>query len=117
MRLEMRGIVKRFGTAAALKGVDFELEPGEIHAILGENGAGKSTLMHVLTGAVRPDAGEIRLDGAVVRIDSPAAALRRGIAMVHQHFALVPAFTVAENLALAVQTPSPTAKPTAWSPI
>ncbi len=96
----MRGIVKRFGGTAALKGVDFEVEPGEIHAILGENGAGKSTLMHVLSGSLRPDDGEILIDGSQARIDSPRSARRLGIAIVHQHFTLVPAFTVAENLAL-----------------
>jgi simple sugar transport system ATP-binding protein len=98
--LTMRGIVKRYGATTALNGVDFDACAGQIHALLGENGAGKSTLMHVLSGLTRPDAGEIRVDGRRVRVDSPRAARALGIAMVHQHFTLVPAFTVAENLAL-----------------
>jgi ABC-type uncharacterized transport system ATPase subunit len=100
MTVEMRGVVKRFGSMTALRDVDLELNPGEIHALLGENGAGKSTLMHVLSGSIRADRGEIRMDGKPVRMDSPRAARRHGVAMVHQHFTLVPAFTVAENLAL-----------------
>ena len=96
----MSGITVRFGAATALNGVDFEIVPGEIHAILGENGAGKSTLMNVLSGSLKADRGEIKIDGKEARIDSPRAARRFGIAMVHQHFTLVPAFTVAENLAL-----------------
>ena len=100
MQVDMRGIVKRFGAATALNGVDFAIVPGEIHAILGENGAGKSTLMHVLSGALKAGSGEIRLDGKPVQIASPRTARRLGIAMVHQHFTLVPAFTVVENLAL-----------------
>ena len=100
MRVEMRSIEKRFGATKALDRVDFTLEPGQIHAILGENGAGKSTLMHVLAGLTAPDSGEIRIDSRVVRLNSSRDARKAGIAMVHQHFALVPAFTVAENLAL-----------------
>jgi simple sugar transport system ATP-binding protein len=96
----MQGIVKRFGETIALSGVDFEVCTREIHALLGENGAGKSTLMHVLSGLTRPDSGTIRLGGNPVRLSSPQVARKHGIAMVHQHFALVPAFTVAENLAL-----------------
>src|SRR5690348_10918883 len=98
--LIMEGIVKRYGATVALNGVDFEARAGEIHALLGENGAGKSTLMHVLSGLTRPDAGRIRLEGRPVSLPSPRVARARGIAMVHQHFTLVPAFTVAENLAL-----------------
>jgi simple sugar transport system ATP-binding protein len=98
--LAMQGIVKRYGPTLALNGVDFAVRAGEIHALLGENGAGKSTLMHVLSGLTHPDSGTIRLAGRVVRVPSPRAARALGIAMVHQHFALVPAFTVAENLAL-----------------
>ncbi len=96
----MQGIVKRFYATTALDGVDFEVAQGEIHALLGENGAGKSTLMHVLAGITRPDSGEIRIDGQAVVIDSPRTARALSIAMVHQHFTLVPAFTVEENLAL-----------------
>jgi simple sugar transport system ATP-binding protein len=100
-RFEMRAIVKRYGRTVALNGVDFDAAPGEIHALLGENGAGKSTLMHVLAGLTWPDGGEIRLNGRPARIASPTDARRHGIAMVHQHFTLVPAFTVLENLTLS----------------
>jgi general nucleoside transport system ATP-binding protein len=98
--LTMQVIVKRFGATVALDGVDFAVKRGEIHALLGENGAGKSTLMHVLSGLTRPDAGVIRLEGREVRLTSPRQARAHSIAMVHQHFTLVPAFTVAENLTL-----------------
>ncbi|MCX6380189.1 MAG: ATP-binding cassette domain-containing protein, partial [Armatimonadetes bacterium] len=98
--LKMEGITKRFGENTALSRVDFDIRAGEIHALLGENGAGKSTLMHVLSGLLRSDSGSIMLNGSSVRIASPQVARKNGIAMVHQHFALVPAFTVAENLAL-----------------
>jgi ABC-type uncharacterized transport system ATPase subunit len=99
--LELRGIRKHFGPVQALRGADFTLRPGEVHALLGENGAGKTTLVHVAFGLVRPDEGEIRVDGAAVSIPSPRAARRLGIGMVHQHFTSVPALTVAENVALA----------------
>ena len=99
--LAMRGITKRFGESLALDGVDFDLQPGEIHALLGENGAGKSTLMNVLRGLLAPTLGQIALDGRPVRFSSPEDAARAGIGMVHQHFLLVPSFTVSENLALA----------------
>ncbi len=98
--LAMRGIVKKFGTATALDGVNFDARAGEIHALLGENGAGKSTLMHVLSGLTTPNGGEIILNNENARLPTPRAARRAGIAMVHQHFTLVPAFTVEENLAL-----------------
>jgi general nucleoside transport system ATP-binding protein len=98
--LELAGIHKRFGSVQALRGADFVLAPGEVHALLGENGAGKSTLMHVAYGLVRPDAGEIRIDGTQRRISSPREARTLGIGMVHQHFTSVPALTVAENVAL-----------------
>ena len=97
----MRGITKRFGDVIALDRVDFDLVPGEIHALLGENGAGKSTLMNILRGLMPPTAGTITLGGKPVRFTSPQDAARAGIGMVHQHFLLVPTFTVAENLALA----------------
>lgn len=98
--LEMRGIQKRFGGVHALKGVDFTLEAGEVHALVGENGAGKSTLMKVLSGALGPDAGTVLLEGAPLRVRSVAEAQRAGIVMVYQELNLVPELTVAENLAL-----------------
>ena len=98
--LEAQGITKHFGAFTALDGVDFALSGGEIHALLGENGAGKSTLMNVLSGLLRPTAGEILLDGGPVRFSSPADAERSGIGMVHQHFLLVPPLSVRENLLL-----------------
>jgi general nucleoside transport system ATP-binding protein len=99
--LELVGIQKRFGSTQALSGVDFSLAQGEVHALLGENGAGKSTLMHVAYGLVRPDAGQVKLQGVERRIRSPRQARSLGIAMVHQHFTAIPALTVAENIALA----------------
>jgi simple sugar transport system ATP-binding protein len=98
--LALAHIVKRFGTTTALDDASFELRPGTVHALLGENGAGKTTLMHVAFGLVRPDSGAILLGGRAARLRSPADAIAAGIGMVHQHFTLVPAMTVAENLAL-----------------
>src|SRR5690348_18501068 len=92
----MRGITKRFPGVVANDHVDFEAAAGEVHALLGENGAGKTTLSNILTGLYRPDEGEIRLWGEPVEFHSPRDALDAGIAMVHQHFRLVPPFTVAE---------------------
>lgn len=103
VRVEMRGIAKRFGATVALRGVDFSLCRGEIHGLLGENGAGKTTLMNVLSGLYRADAGAIALDGRSVEIRSPADALRRGIGMVHQHVELIPTFTALENILLGVE--------------
>ena len=100
--LALRGIAKRFGSVAALAGVDLDLRRGEVHAVLGENGAGKSTLMKVIYGLVAPDAGTLALDGRPLRLASPLAARHAGIGMVHQEFALVDALTVAENLALSL---------------
>ena len=98
--LEARQLTKRYGPVIANRDVSFAVRPGEIVALLGENGAGKSTLMNVLYGMTVPDAGELAIDGKVVRLRSPRDALARGIGMVHQHFMLVPPFTVAENVAL-----------------
>jgi general nucleoside transport system ATP-binding protein len=98
--LELRGITKKFGSVVANDRVDFDVYPGEVHALLGENGAGKSTLVSVLYGLYTPTAGEIFVDGEPVEIDSPATAIRLGIGMVHQHFMLVPVMTVAENIVL-----------------
>ena len=120
--LSLRGVSKRFGSTLALDDVDFDLVPGEIHALLGENGAGKSTLMNILRGLTQPSAGEISLDGHPVRFNSPKDSTRAGIGMVHQHFLLVPTFTVAENLALAssdkhspLQEAADAAKRLGWS--
>jgi ABC-type uncharacterized transport system ATPase subunit len=98
--LELLGIDKRFGSVQALRGADFTLASGELHALLGENGAGKSTLMHIANGMVRRDAGEVRVNGTARSINSPRAAREVGIGMVHQHFTSVPAMTVSENIAL-----------------
>jgi len=100
MSLELRGITKRFGSLTANDSIDLAVADGEIHAILGENGAGKSTLMNIVYGLLSPDEGTISVDGKVVSIDSPLDALAAGIGMVHQHFMLIPVFTVAENIVL-----------------
>ncbi|MEP6479137.1 MAG: ABC transporter ATP-binding protein [Rhodoglobus sp.] len=100
MKLELRGITKRFGALVANDHIDLTVEPGEIHALLGENGAGKSTLMNVLYGLYRADEGEILLDDTVQHFAGPGDAMNAGIGMVHQHFMLIPVFTVAENVML-----------------
>jgi simple sugar transport system ATP-binding protein len=100
MSLELKGITKSFGTFLANDAIDFKVADGEIHAILGENGAGKSTLMNIVYGLLQPDSGSISIDEKVVQILQPADALNLGIGMVHQHFMLVPVFTVAENIVL-----------------
>ena len=100
MRLELKGITKRFGALVANDHIDLTVEPGEIHALLGENGAGKSTLMNVLYGLYAPDEGELLIDGRPVHFGGPGDAIKAGIGMVHQHFMLIPVFTVAENIAL-----------------
>jgi general nucleoside transport system ATP-binding protein len=98
--VEMRGIVKRFPGVVANNGIEFVVRRGEIHALLGENGAGKSTLMNILFGLYHPDEGEIRVNGRPVRFESARDAVRAGLAMVHQHFMLIPRFTVTENVIL-----------------
>ncbi|HET9040667.1 MAG TPA: ABC transporter ATP-binding protein [Gemmatimonadales bacterium] len=103
--LALRGIRKQFGPVQALRGADFTLMPGELHALLGENGAGKTTLMHMAYGLARPDAGTVTIDGVMVSVPSPRAARRLGVGMVHQHFTSVPALSVAENVALAAGWP------------
>jgi ABC-type uncharacterized transport system ATPase subunit len=103
--LELHGIVKRFGPVQALRGADFTLVAGEVHALLGENGAGKSTLMHIAYGLVAPDAGTIAVRGRLVAPRSPRESRRLGIGMVHQHFTSIAALTVAENVALAAGWP------------
>ena len=104
LALEMRGIVKRYAGVTANDGIDLDLRPGEIHALLGENGAGKSTLMNILYGLATPDEGEILIGGEPVVITGPADAIKRGISMVHQHFMLVPVLSVAENILLGDET-------------
>ena len=104
MKLELRGITKRFPGVIANEGVDLTVEPGQIHALLGENGAGKTTLMNVLYGLYKQDEGEILLDGSPVAFHDPGDAIRAGIGMVHQHFMLVPVFTVTENVMLGVES-------------
>ena len=100
--VRMRGIVKSFGSVRALRGADFTMGPGGVHAVLGENGAGKSTLMQVLFGLTAADAGTIELHGTPVRFRSASDAMAAGIGMVHQHFTQVAAMTVAENVALGL---------------
>ena len=104
MRLELQSITKRFGSFAANEDIDLVVEPGQIHCLLGENGAGKSTLMNVLYGLYRPTEGRILVDGSEVSFKGPGDAMAAGIGMVHQHFMLVPVFTVAENVALGAES-------------
>jgi simple sugar transport system ATP-binding protein len=100
--VELRGIVKRFPGVVANDHIDFEVNAGEVHALLGENGAGKTTLMRILYGLYQPDEGQILIDGQPVTIHSPADSIRLGLGMIHQHFMLVPTLTVAENVALGL---------------
>ncbi len=103
MRVEMREVTKRFGSFTANDKISVTVEPGQIHCLLGENGAGKSTLMNVLFGLLHPDEGEILIDGQPVSFSNSGDAVRAGIGMVHQHFMLVPVFTVAENVVLGFE--------------
>jgi len=100
----MRGITKHYPGVVANDNVNFDVLPGEIHALLGENGAGKSTLMNILYGLATPDSGEILIDGKPVQIKGPSDAIARGISMVHQHFMLVPVLSVADNILLGAET-------------
>ncbi len=101
-QVELRGISKRFPGVLANDNIHFDVRAGEIHALLGENGAGKSTLMKILYGLYQAEAGDILVNGQTIKIKSPMDALRQGIGMIHQHFQLVPVFTVAENIALGL---------------
>lgn len=98
--LELDGLTKRYGSLVALDAVSATFQAGEVHAVLGENGAGKSTLVSLIAGFVQADNGTIRLDGKPIPSGNPMACKRLGIEMIHQHFTLIPAFTVRENLAL-----------------
>ena len=100
MKLELQGITKRFGALVANDNVNLVVEPGQIHCLLGENGAGKSTLMNVLYGLYQADGGQILIDDEPVKFSGPGEAMAAGIGMVHQHFMLIPVFTVAENVVL-----------------
>ena len=102
--IEMREITKKFGDFVANDHINLEVRQGEIHALLGENGAGKSTLMNMLAGLLQPTSGEILVKGENAHLDSPSKATKLGIGMVHQHFMLVEAFTVAENIILGAET-------------
>ena len=107
MEIELKGITKRFGDVVANAQVNLSIRAGEVLGLLGENGAGKSTLMNVLSGLYHPDEGEIVIDGKPVTFRDPGEAIRAGIGMVHQHFMLVPVFTVAENVVLGVEPTGP----------
>jgi general nucleoside transport system ATP-binding protein len=107
MKLELRGITKRFGSLIANNDVNLTIEPGEIHCLLGENGAGKTTLMNVLFGMISLNEGQILIDDEAVTIREPKDAVAHRIGMVHQHFMLVPVFTVAENVVLGFEPVRP----------
>ncbi len=102
-----RNITKRFGSLVANDRINIEAFRGEVLALVGENGAGKSTLMNILSGMLRPDEGQILLDGNPVQFKSPRDSIEAHIGMVHQHFMLIPVFTVAENVVLGLEPNSP----------
>ena len=102
-RLEMRDIKKRFGATVALDGVSLTVNPGEVHGLVGQNGAGKSTLMKALSGALRPDEGEMFLDGQPYAPATPIDGRRRGVAMIYQELSLAPHLTVYENILLGME--------------
>ena len=104
--LVAKDVRKTFGATVALAGVSFAIEPGRVHALIGENGAGKSTLMSILAGATPPDAGELTLGGAPFRPRTPQDARRAGVAMVHQELSLCPHMSVEENIALGSESTS-----------
>src|SRR6516162_5048236 len=104
LAVELKQITKRFGGFVANDSVNLKAERGTIHAIIGENGAGKTTLMNVLFGLLQPDEGAIFIEGVPTTLPSPAAAIKAGIGMVHQHFKLVRSLTVAENVFLGTET-------------
>jgi ribose transport system ATP-binding protein len=103
IRLEMRGIHKRFGATVALGRVDFQVHAGEVHALVGENGAGKSTLMKILSGAHQPDAGEMYLDGELYQPEGPLDARRKGVGMIYQELSLAPHLSVEQNILLGME--------------
>ena len=100
LAIELKNITKRFGHVIANSDVNLKVRPGTIHGIVGENGAGKSTLMNILFGLYKPDSGKILLNDNLVDVNSPEKSIALGIGMVHQHFMLVPTFTVLENVML-----------------
>jgi len=102
--IELIGITKRFPGVVANDHINFDVMPGEVHALLGENGAGKTTLMNIMYGLYQPDEGEIRFRGKKVVIGSPKDAIKLGIGMVHQHFMLIPTLTVTENVILGLKS-------------
>lgn len=104
MKLELRKVTKRFGDFTANDSIDLTVTPGTVHCLLGENGAGKSTLMNVIFGLYRPTEGQLYIDDQPVDFSGPSDAMAAGIGMVHQHFMLVPVFTVAENVALGAES-------------
>jgi len=102
-RFQMEGVRKAFGATVAVAGVDFHVAPGEVCALVGQNGAGKSTLMGILSGALRPDAGVMRLDGRPYEPREPIDARNAGVAMIHQELSLAPHLTVMENVGLGME--------------
>src|SRR6187431_950519 len=112
--LQLTNVTKSFGAVRALKGVSFDLQAGEVHALLGENGAGKSTLIKVITGAHQPDSGTIEIGGQPVRHLTPAAAHKLGIACIYQQPALFPDLTVSENIGLRLE-PASAARKVNWA--